>query len=299
MSGSGGDNVASTSTSTAPASLSEEVHREIEALFNWNPRRLKSQAFSSNSTSKSTRPLAYYDKHFSEKMRLLHVKRLPSLVQQLQEKVDRALLAASATLPREWKPLAPAVTRDFMNDNAPIIAKDEKAVAEFYGRTTPPFVVPLASTIALHPKASKYTWKNLLLWTKSVSSLGYAIMDGELRIIPDNDDDNFDKIVETMDPETRRIVGEMRSSSMSLGTWEFKSLDTGSEDVMKAVHSFNDFDWTSCSEEGCDLLQLHQKQVEKAESTAIGRDAQNPPWTLGVCVHGSRNWWTFADFSIG
>ena len=287
MSGSGGDNVASTSTSTAPASISEEVRREIEALFNWNPSRLEphfpasSSKSTSKPTSKSTRPPAYYDKHFSDKMLLLHVKRLPSLVHQLQKNVDHTLLAASATLPREWQPLIPTVIRDFMVDNTvPHIAKDEKAVTEIYGKTTAAFCVPLASTLALHPKASKDTWKNLLLWTQSVSSSGYAIMDGELQIIKK---DNFDKIVETMDPETRGIFKEMMRSSTSLATWEFKSLATGSDDVMKAVHGFDDFPWTSCSEETWIPLGPHQRQLRNAMGTVIGHDAQNPPWTLDVC----------------
>ena len=285
MSGSGGDNVASTPTSTAPASLSEEVRREIEALFNWNPCHLEPQASSSNSTSKSTskstRAPAYFDKHFSKKMLLLHVKHLPSLVQQLQNNVDNTLFATSATLPHTWFPIGTSHRDYLMNYTVSHVAKDEKAVAEIYGKTTAAFCVSLASTIALHPKASKDTWKNLLLWTQSLRSSAYAIMDGELRIIPGGG--HFDEIVETMDPETRDIVKEMGSSSTSLATWEFKSLATGSEDVMKAVHSFHDFDWTSCSEEQCDLLQPHQNQTNKAESIVIGRDAQNPPWTLDVC----------------
>jgi len=65
MSGSGGDNMTSTSTSTAPA-LSEEVRQEIQALFDWNPSRLEphfpasSSKATLKSSSKSTRPLAVY-----------------------------------------------------------------------------------------------------------------------------------------------------------------------------------------------------------------------------------------------
>ena len=286
MSGSGGDNVASTSTSTARASLSEEVHREIEALFNWNPRRLESHfaASSTKATSKSTRPPAYYDKRFSNKMALLRVKRLPSLVQQLQKNVDHTLLAASATLPRKWQPLIPTVIRDFVTRRTVSnVAQDEKDVAEIYGKTTTAFCVPLASTLALHPKASKDEWENVLHWTQSVSSSGY---DGELQIIRGGGNNgDFDRIVGTMDPETRGIVKEMRNSVMSLGTWEFKSLATGSDDVMKSVHGLGDFPWTICSEEACNRLPLHSTQVDKATKTfmGMGHDAQNPPWTLDVC----------------
>jgi len=154
-------------------------------------------------------------------MRLLHVRRLPSLVHQLQKNVDHTLLAASATLPRTWYPIG---TRqwDFTMNSATCmsdVAMDEKAIAEIYGKTTAAFCVPLASTLALHPRASKDTWKLLLLWTQSVSPSGYAIMDGELQIIQKVNNDSFDKIAEAMDPETRGIVKEMRSSLTSLATW--------------------------------------------------------------------------------
>jgi hypothetical protein len=219
--------------------------------------------------------------HFSDKMVLLHVKYLPSLVQQLQKIVDDALLAASGTLPRKWLPLS-TVTRDFITTHlASTVANDEKAVAEIYGKTAATFCAPLASTLALHPKASKDEWGNLLRWTQSVSSSGYAIMDGELQIMPGHND--FDNIVETMDPETRVIVKEMRDSRTSLGTWEFKSLATGSDDVMEAVHGFDDFSWTFCSGELFGVLQWHQRQAENVKRTVRGPDAQNPPWTLDVC----------------
>jgi hypothetical protein len=67
---------------------------------------------------------------------------------------------------------------------------DETGVANFYDRIIATFCTPLASTLALHPKASISDWSSLLVWTQSVSSSGYVIMDGELRIMRAVRDDN-------------------------------------------------------------------------------------------------------------
>ena len=289
MSGSGGGNAASTSTSTACTSLSQEVRKEIEALFNWNPRRLRTPDDPTSTTTmknaKSTQLPAYYDKHFSKNMVLLHVKHLPSLVQQLQKNVDEKLLAASATLPRGWYPENSAL-RDSTRRRVPTVAQNEAAVSYSYQQFVPPFCLPLVSTLTLHPKASKDGWKNLLTWTPSSSSSDYAIMDGELQIMQPEEppDDDFDKVVATMDPEIRGIVEEMRIPPLtSLATWEFKSLATGNANVMKAVYRFKNFLWTFCSDKECEQLKEHKSKANKAIKTTIGPDAQKPPWTLNVC----------------
>ena len=58
---------------------------------------------------------------------------------------------------------------------------DEKGVADFYNLTAARFYTPVASTLALHPKASISEWGSLLVWSQSVSSSGYEIMDGDHR----------------------------------------------------------------------------------------------------------------------
>jgi hypothetical protein len=85
---------------------------------------------------------------------------------------------------------------------------DAKGVTNFCDKTNATFCKPLASTLALHPNASISDWTGLLVWTQSVSSSGYAIMDGELRIFRTASDDEVvehNLIVETMESEMRRI----------------------------------------------------------------------------------------------
>lgn len=102
-------------------------------------------------------------------------------------------------------------------------------------------------------------------------------MDGELRIIWQSNDE-FDKIVATMDPKICGIVTKMRNPLTPLGVWELKSLAAGSDDVMKAVHDLDNFPWTFHSEdqEVCNLLEAHWRSMGKVRDTVIGRDAQSP-----------------------
>lgn len=118
---------------------------------------------------------------FSDLLVLRYVKWLPTLVQDLGANVDRALVAASKALP----PVDGFFTAKDRERGVRRVEKaitDEKGVANFYDKTTATFCTPLASTLALHPNASIAIWMGLLVWTQSVSSSGYAIMDGELRI---------------------------------------------------------------------------------------------------------------------
>jgi len=75
------------------------IHDEINALFSWNPPRLKPITLIGKRPSRSSRPPAFYVKHFSDLLVLKRVKRLPTLVQDLAANVDRALFAASKALP--------------------------------------------------------------------------------------------------------------------------------------------------------------------------------------------------------
>jgi len=75
------------------------IHDEIQALFSWNPPALKPVTSTDKKPSTKSRPPAFYDKHIFGPLVLRCVKHLPSLVQDLAANVDRALHAASETLP--------------------------------------------------------------------------------------------------------------------------------------------------------------------------------------------------------
>jgi len=288
MSGSTGDNVASSSTLTEAVS---ESHQEIKALFCRNPHCLQPAPLPpGRKPSTSTHPPTFYNKHFYNHLTLQHVKHLPSLVQDLATNVDQALLTALEMLPPAIKYMT-AEQRKWNTRNLSHIVKDEKGVANLYNLTTMRYCAPVASTLALHPKALISELCSLLLWTQSVSSSRYAIMDGELQImdeVGDNEDgDSEDEahlksILDTMDSETFHIFEKMWESHSSAGTWEIKSIATGSDDVMNAVHDLGTFSWTQCTDELCFTSPKHPSQWEIAEHTVVGSDAQNPPWNLNV-----------------
>jgi hypothetical protein len=265
------------------------IHDEIQALFSWNPPALKPVTLTGKKTStKSTSsPPAFYDKHLVGPLALRCVKRLPSLVQDLAANVDRALQAASETLPPvDGFYTAKDTERAVRNTNKNI--KDEQGVANFYSKTTGMFCTPLASTLALHPKASASNWRTLLEWTQSVSSSGYAIMDGELGILAaasDDEDAAHEMIlVETMESETRRIFNEIRDSLDPFATWEIKSPFAGPLEVMLAVPNLGNFSWMSCTYPECLTDKKHINELKKTESIKMGVDALAPPWNVNVSL---------------
>jgi len=126
--------MASTSAIAEPPS---EILQEIQALFSWNPPRLKPASLPpGKKASTGTRPPAFYDKHLPPGMTLQEVIRLPSLTHQLAENVDTALQASLDTL----APLGDFITarqrnRDIRNIRPTV--RDEKGVASYYDKPLP------------------------------------------------------------------------------------------------------------------------------------------------------------------
>jgi hypothetical protein len=266
------------------------IHDETQRLFSWNPPALKPVTLPGKKPSTKSRPPAFYDKHIFGPLVLRCVKRLPSLVQDLAANVDHALHAASETLP----PVRRFYTAEDMERVVWSIdknIKDEKGVANFYDKTTGMFCTPLASTLALHPKASTSNWRTLVEWTQSVSSSGYAIMDGELGIIAaasDNEDAAQEMILATMESETRRIFDEIRDSRDPFVTWEIKSPFAGPLEVMLAVPNLGIFSWTSCTYPECLTNEKHINEVKRNKNIKVGVDALAPPWNVNVSLFTAK-----------
>lgn len=268
------------STSTAPPS---EVLDEIHALFSWNPPLLLLDP--DKKPSSASRQPGFYDKHFSEQFILKRVKPLPSLVPDLAKNVRKALDFASPNLPPLGSEFITAAQRKYERRRYARVAKDEKAVANLYDKYAANYCLSVASTLALHPTASISEWSSLLRWTQSVSSGGYAIMDGELHF---ERDPGFEEeitalraaIVETMEDDVRHIFTEMRDSKAPLATWEMKSLGVGHGEVMVAVPNLGTFSWTLCKASNCPKVSRHRLAIKRVAEVVVGPDAQNPPWSL-------------------
>jgi hypothetical protein len=159
------------------------------------------------------------------------------------------------------------------------VVTDEIGVAEFYLRTTATFCLPIASTLALHPKASFSEWFTLLAWSQSRNGAGHAIADGLLRFRVDNKPKSL-LIADTLEPRTRQLFDELRKSSVPLATFEMKSIAAGSIEVMTAILKLGDFAWTSCGDTTYLRSQKHETRRKKVKDVVIGTDAEHPPWTL-------------------
>ncbi|KIM75061.1 hypothetical protein PILCRDRAFT_13876 [Piloderma croceum F 1598] len=222
-----------------------------------NPPRLKTAPLPSNTKPSTGTP--FYNKHFSTRLILREVKRLLSPVQDLANNVDAAVVAASETLPPR-KGFITAEQRDIAMGNIDTIVTDEEAVSHFYNATTAKFCSPLASTLALHPKAPFSQWRSLVRWTQSGARSSYAITDGLLRFIGKSDNEKLEAewvaIANTMESETRCIFEELREYLSPLGTWEMKSTCAGPLEVMVS------------------------KERKKVAHAVVGPDARDPPWKL-------------------
>ncbi|KAM6503004.1 hypothetical protein JOM56_002981 [Amanita muscaria] len=254
-----------------------KVLDEIEALFCWNPPFLILGDIPNKKPSTTTRKPAFFDMHLSSKLVLKRVVRLPSLVQDLAKNADKALNAASNTLP----PLGGFVTAvERARDRYVIeeVVTDEKGVVNFYEKTTAKYCSPLASKLALHPSSSSSGWRSLLNWTPSVPFSADAIMDGQLCFIEGGTKEKAAQraaILESMEGRNRLFLEEKRRTP--LATWEIKSLTAGGVEVMSAILNLGKFFWTFCNDT-CASIPKHQEEIEKVRRVRVGPDAQAPPW---------------------
>ena len=151
------------------------IPQEFKDLFSWNPPKLRPDLMPGQKMSAQTRSPAFFDKHFLEKLKLLYVKRLPSLVHNIAALVDKTIDDCpddffSSTPSSDW---FPAATIKLNTRQATRSMADEKDVVGFYERTTATFCVTVASTLALQNPF-------LLTWTQSKNTISFPIADGFL-----------------------------------------------------------------------------------------------------------------------
>jgi hypothetical protein len=258
---------------------------EIRALLAWNPPLLSVDKRRSKAPSTSSRAPAFYDKHFSTKLILKHVRRLPSLAQQLAGNVEKALQEASETLP----PLDGFTTANFRHmerrSTLRTAVTDEKGVMAFYEKTSGKYCTPLASFLALHPKTPYPAWYSLVNFTQSPGSASEAVEDGRLHLATIVDDDpsiqaDVELLVQSLESKTRRVFMCLQEADATLMTWEGKSLSVGSRKVMLSVLSLDEFKWTSCIDPDCQAIESHRRQRQKIQyaEKIFGCDAEDPPW---------------------
>ena len=256
-----------------------DIPQEFKDLFIWNPPRLWPSPIPGHTLSKKTGEPAFFDRHFTEKLKVLHVKRLPSLVHDIAALVDRTI-AESPDNFLSFSGSANCFSAADMYRNTDLLDEgmaDEIAVASFYDKSTSVFCLPVASILALrHPK--------LLRWSQSRNVSGHAIADGYL---------SFTKLLEldrrrvqyeeSMDKETLNLFRALAKGRVSLLTHEFKNMAASGPEIMLAIPKLaneSKFNWTSCESPECATSTKHKKMRTKVDDVKLGPDAIDTAWTF-------------------
>jgi len=252
-----------------------QIPQELKDLFSWNPPRLHPNPHPGQKMSTRTRQPAFFDKHFQERLKLLHVVRLPSLVHDIAAVVDKSIVefvnAGVQFPPSEYFDSATDIERAVRKVGVDVI--DEKAVASFYDKTTATFCGSVASTLALRNP-------DLFKWTQSANVSGYAIADGFLTFAGPTTLAGMDaRLKDAMDEKTRQLVLLLAQRFSSLATFEFKNLAADDIEVMLAIPGLSTwpiFVWTSCNTPECASM----REVSKVGNVNVGPDAKDTPWTF-------------------
>jgi hypothetical protein len=212
--------------------------------------------------------------HLAENHILKHVKHLPSLTHDIANTVNDAIIAATESGIQLPPPpgLLTAIQRKDVVRNIRVTVSDEMELANYYLQTTAKFCAPVASTLALHPGALHSRWSGLLVWAPSRNLEGYAMADGRLQFIPDEEGDDElrglrAELVDAMDENTRTLYEALRKRFPTLATWELKSLWVGNHETVTAIAKLpmtGTFLWTSCTEPKCLRDPKHKTARERA-----------------------------------
>jgi hypothetical protein len=265
------------------------IDPELKALFDWNPPNLSPAPEASK--SKASHGPSFYDLHLSENLILNQVILLPSLHRDIARVVDNTLSLLQdrrITLPPTSDRRFP--TREDRKDDdveiSPLMI-NERSVANYYSKRAARYCIPVASTLALHPQAPK--WTTILEYDQVPSKSNYAIADGVVRIIPvfknlllGLSSPNAEEAVrlDALDGSKTAGLVELVKKFPDFFTLEIKSLSVAPEGVMATVRDLangTQFPWAKCDEVDCGRHDPTFGLHSRADPSV---DATNTPWTL-------------------
>lgn len=277
----------STSPPTTPGPL---ICEELQSLLDWNPPELEPQEHENGgSVTKKIGSRKFYDKHLTTDLILKHFQYHPDLAAQIASTVDTAIKAALADggkLPPPGGQLMGPLDREEHIACLPHVISKALPITVFYDKVTSHLCIPIASTLALHPKHDR--WLSLLVWSMVPNAGSFATADGSLQIL--NFDDNklgdatkkiLSRIKANMDPGMLEAVRKLSTTYPDLAVWEMKSLTVGDEDVILGIKrlasSGRAFNWVTCR---CDGAVHKMDRMDAVENTHAGPDAPSTPWIL-------------------
>jgi len=250
----------------------EQGLEQLYSLFEWHPPPLQLAPVSmGGSRTKSSRPASFYDKHLAPRLICRELVHIPNLHKKVASVVDQKIDELRGS---DGRIALPPITSDVLTskelrdehvEELEHRMKDEKAVVEFYAKTTSYYCVRIASTIALHPTR----WKSVLNWSASTSQRSKAVCDGSLQVR--SHQPYMDELV---DADRLKELMEIGTRYKDLATWEMKSLSVGNAGVMLEVMSMvaegGRFPWTACSGS---CVNDKRPRAHKVENSVRGADA--------------------------
>lgn len=257
---------------------------QLYSLFEWHPPRLQlAPKIMGGSRSRSSRLPGFYDKHLAPDLICRQLVHVPNLHKKLGSVVDQKIEALRGPDGRIALPpinsdiLTSSALRNYQMEEFEHRMKDEKAIVEFYAKTTGALCVRVASTLALHPSQ----WRSVLVWSASTSQRAKAVCDGSLQVrsyLPYMDD--------LLGPDRLKELMAVGERYKDLATWEMKSLSVGNGGVMLEVMSMvaagGPFPWSKCSGSCVREKKARRHQVERALRGADAAESLSfltTPWS--------------------
>jgi hypothetical protein len=260
--------------------------QKLEEFWGWRPPLLERHP--DHTKSAKTRPPTHYDTHLHKSLILKRIVRLPSLLTDLENVVDKAVDAARPFLPRTKKTseFPHPWTRKQAVDNLVTSLHDEEGVANFYMNTTAKFCAPVASMLGLQHAE----WISSLIWDRQTHQKASAIADGFLKINTKVETDDF--LRSPLKEEAKNDLNAIAQAKfLHLAVWEFKSLLAGDIEVMQAIGSHSgSFHWQACTKvvDSCGTKKHLKHGRLTSTGSPKGFDALETPWDIKREVSGDH-----------
>ncbi|KAK0498169.1 hypothetical protein EDD18DRAFT_79528 [Armillaria luteobubalina] len=254
-----------TFTSTASSTKMFSGEDALEFLFNYRPKFRKTAGFTGSS---GTRDPSYYDMHLHSRLILKDVVLFPDMLNQLAGVVDSKHFPSTGStrcLPRvpALFTLHPDVIPDVMDAPGGFTIGPESDLETQY-----PKLQNLSSLVASTLFAGLDRWSNIFEFKKNPTSMTpCALADRYL---------SFDKaamakanLSNDLDQDIQLVIKKHLGDFLF---WEFKSMNAGSEGVMRAISHLagSKFPWVRCpTSESCDA-QFCKKPDNRFQFTVTG-----------------------------
>ena len=267
------------STDNDSENAQEYTTRELESLFDYTPPSLTRNP--EWDSEEPTSPFWFYDKHIDEPLQLLHVKPLPTLLDDIAAIVDSAMEEHGTVLPplNHESVFIPADSRVHYARDQCTEMTDDRSVARFYHDTTSLYCEPVASMLGVHPHAAE--WMPSLMWNRErdpeSQPPGFSAEGYTLRVRYDWDDHNLKVLPELrqcLDDALAEDLGDVARRFPELSTWQICVVSDQIEGIfrdMDRIAASGRFHSKTCGTRG---------HMPRTSVRAPTPDARSSPWKI-------------------